>query len=75
MLEAATESLPIADESVEVVEMFTYLGTVVLRFISCEVEINRRLDLAQGVMNSLNKTVWRSRHLSRRSKVRFFKSF
>ena len=74
ILDAATESLPVAGENVDVVETFTYLGSVVHRSASCEAEVNRRLGLAMGVMNSLDKSVWRSRHLSRRTKVRVFRS-
>ena len=37
-------------------------------------EVGRRLGLAWGMMNSLKKTVWRSRYLSIGTKVRVFRS-
>ena len=74
ILEAAVDSLPVAGENVDVVETFTYLGSVVHRSTSCEAEVNRRLGLAMGAMNSLDKSVWRSRHMNRRTKVRVFRS-
>ena len=74
ILEAAVDSLPVAGESVDAVDTFTYLGSVVQQSASCEAEVSRRLGLAQGVMNSLKKTVWRSRHLTRGTKVRVFRS-
>ena len=73
-LEAAFDSLPVAGEDVDVVETFTYLGSVLHRSTSCEAEVNRRLGLAMGAMKSLDKSVWRSRYLSRRTKVRVFGS-
>ncbi len=74
MLDDAIDSLPVAGENVEIVDRFTYLGSVIHRSVDCEAEVNRRLGLAYGAMNSLNKTVWRSRYLSRWTKVRVFRS-
>ena len=74
ILEAGIKSLPVAGENVDIVETFTYLGSVVHQSTTCEAEVNRRLGLAHGVMNSLSKTVWRSRDLSRWTKVRVFKA-
>ena len=37
-MEAATESLCVADKSIEFVEVFTYLGSVVQGFTLCEAE-------------------------------------
>ena len=69
ILDSAIKSVSVGQESVDVVESFTYLGSVVHRTTSCRAEVNRRLGLAHGVMSSLNKTVWRSRHLSSGMKV------
>ena len=73
-LDAAIESADVAGEKVEFVDKFTYLGSVIHGSTSCEAEVDRRLGLAYGAMNSLNKTVWRSRYLSRLTKVRVFRS-
>ena len=66
--------MPVTGENVDIVETFTYLGSVVHQSTTCEAEVNRRLGLVHGVMNSLSKTVWRSRDLSRWTKVRVFKA-
>ena len=41
---------------------------------SCEAEVNCRIGLAMGAMKALDKSVSRSRYLSRRTKVRLFES-
>ena len=74
ILDAAMESCRVAGEEVEIVEKFTYLGSVVHSSTSCEAEVARRLGLAYGAMNSLDKAVWRSRYLNRETKVRVFSS-
>ena len=57
---------------VDVVEVFPYLGSRITSDGSSLKEIDRRLGVAWGVVGSL-KRVWRSRNLSRRSKVEVFK--
>ena len=57
---------------VDVVEVFPYLGSRVTSDGSSLIEIDRRLGVAWGVVGSL-KRVWRSRYLSRRTKVEVFK--
>ncbi|XP_069983757.1 uncharacterized protein [Penaeus vannamei] len=37
-------------------------------------EVSRRIGLVAGVMNSLNKSLWRCRYLCRRTKLRVFKA-
>ena len=74
ILDAAMKSCQVVGEKVEIVEKFTYLGSVVHGSTSCEAEVARRLGLAYGAMNSLEKAVWRSRYLSRKTKVRIFGS-
>ena len=74
ILDAAVDAIPVGRENVELVESFTYLGSVVHCSGTCEAEVSRRLGLAQGVMGSLDKLVWRSRYLCRRTKVRVFRS-
>ena len=74
ILDAAMKSCRVEGEKVEIVEKFTYLGSVVHSSTSCEAEVARRLGLAYGAMNSLKKAVWQSRYLSRKTKVRIFGS-
>ena len=74
LMDEAGESVSICGENVEVVDDFTYLGSVVSNSVDCEADVNRRLGLASGAMNSLTKTVWRSRYLSTGTKLRVFRS-
>uniref|UniRef100_A0A8C3A210 Reverse transcriptase domain-containing protein n=1 Tax=Cyclopterus lumpus TaxID=8103 RepID=A0A8C3A210_CYCLU len=74
VLAAAVESVPVCGENVEVMETFTYLGSVVHVSTACGQEVNQRLGRAWGVMDSLDEGVWRSRHLCKRTKVRVFRS-
>jgi hypothetical protein len=74
VLDDTIDSLPVSGENVEIVDRFTYLGSVIHRSAGCEADVNRRLGLAYGTMKSLNKTVWRSRYLSKGTKVRVFRS-
>ncbi len=55
-------------------ESFTYLGNVVKNSDGSRHEVLRRIGLAHGVMDSLNMSIWRSRYLCRRTKIRIFKS-
>ena len=74
LLAPDTQSVHVCGEDIEVVESFTYLGSAVHNTMESCGEVNRRLGMAYGVMDSLNKSIWRCRYLSRRTKVRVFKS-
>jgi hypothetical protein len=74
LLDAAVQSVPACGENVEVVERFTYLGSDIHVSGSSAAEIGRRIGRACGVMDSLDKGVWRSRYLCKRTKVRVFRS-
>ena len=60
-------------EVVEIVPVFSYLGSKISCDGSVTVEIERRLGLAWGAMSSLGDNVWGSRYLSRTTKVEVFK--
>ena len=70
----ALQSVPVCGESVELVDRFTYLGSDIHSSASCDQEVNRRIGRACGVMDSLDRSVWRSRYLCKRTKVRVFGS-
>ena len=74
ILDAAVLSVPVCGEDVEVTERFTFLGRDIHVSACCEPEVNRRLGRAWGVMDSLHHGAWRSRYMSRRTKVRVFRS-
>jgi len=54
------------------VEQFTYLGGVISQDARCELDIKRRINLATGVASSLN-TIWESKDISTRTKVRVYR--
>jgi len=56
------------------VEQFTYLGGVISQDARCELDIKRKINLATGVASSLN-TIWKSREISRKTKVRVYQAF
>ena len=60
-------------EQVQVVDSFPYLGSRVSSDGKSDEDITRRLGLAWGAMSALGVRVWRSRHLSRMTKVEVFK--
>ena len=74
ILDAAILSVPICGEDVEVMERFTYLGSDIHVSASCELEFNRCLGRAWGVMDSLDHGVWHCWYLCGRMKVRVFRS-
>ena len=61
-------------EDIEVTESFTYLVSAVHNSGLSYQEVSRRIGLAAGVMNSLDKSIWRCRYLCRRTKLRVFRT-
>ena len=74
LLDDTVQSVQACGEDIEVLESFTYLGSVVHNNGGSGQEVTRRIGLAHGVMNSLNASIWRCRYLCRRTKIRVFKS-
>ena len=74
LLDDAVRSVHACGEDIEIKESFTYLGSVVHNSGRSDQEVLRRLGLAYGVMDSIDKSIWRCRYLSRRTKLRIFKS-
>ena len=74
LLDDAVRSVHACGEDIEVLESFTYLGSVVHKTGGSAHDVNRRIGMAHGVMDSLNTSIWRCRYLCRRTKIRVFKS-
>ena len=74
ILDPAVQSVTVGREVVELTDRFTYLGSEISVTASCDLEVNKRLGRAWGVMDSLNKGVWRCRYLCRRTKVAVFRT-
>jgi sorting nexin-29 len=70
---AGCSAVSVCGESVEVLDRFTYLGSVIQSSGGSDLEVDRRLGLSYGVMESLNQAVWRCRYLSKRTKIQVFK--
>lgn len=68
------ESVAVCSENVEIVNRFTYLGSVIHSDGGSDLDVERRLGMAYTAMESLNNSVWRCRNLSRRIKVRVFET-
>ena len=74
LLDEAVQSVQACGEDIEVLQRFTYLGSVIHNNGRSDDEISRRIGLAYGVMDTLNSGIWRCRYLCRRTKIRIFKS-
>ena len=75
--ETVLQSVHACGENIEILKSFTYLGSVVIHNDGgSSQEVTRRIgQLAHGVMDSLNTSIWRCcRNLCRRTKIRIFKS-
>jgi hypothetical protein len=70
---ADVKSVPVCGENVEVLDRFTYLGSVVQSDGGSDLDVERRLGISYGVMESLNQSVWRCRYLSKKTKLHVFK--
>ena len=73
-LDDAVSSVSVCGNNVDCIHRFTYLGSDISDCASCGPEVNRRIGRACGVMDSLDKGVWRCRYLCKRTKIRVFKS-
>ncbi|XP_069989481.1 uncharacterized protein [Penaeus vannamei] len=58
------QSVRACSEDIEVTESFTYLGSVVHKSGLSDHEVSSQIGLAEGVMNSLDKSIWRCQYLS-----------
>ena len=74
LLDETVQSVHACGEDIAISEHFTYLGSVVHNNGGSRHEVLRRIGLAHGVMDSLNKSIWRCRYLCRQTKIRIFKS-
>ena len=72
LLGEAVQSVQVCGENIEILDRFTYLGSVIHSDGGSAHEVSRRIGLAHGVMGSLNSSIWRCRYLSRRTKIRVF---
>ena len=57
ILDATVNSISGNGERAELTQTLTYIGSVINSFISCELDVNRRMRQAWSAMNSLAKCV------------------
>jgi hypothetical protein len=73
MTTAQLDSFKAADETLEVVKSFSFLGSTVTDDGNCGTEIARRIALGKVAMSGLNK-IWKDRSISVSTKVRLVKA-
>ena len=61
-------------ESLSFVDRSAYLGSDFHTSSTSAPDVNKRLGIAGGVMRSLDRSVWRNRHLSLETKLRVYNS-
>ena len=67
-------SLHICNNDVEFVDKFTYLGSIVTNTGDLQLDINRRIGLATGVMRSLRQPLWRHSSIGLETKLRVYQA-
>ena len=67
-------SIKINDYILEVVEDFTYLGSIISNNLSLNTEINRRIGKAACTMARLTKRVWENKMLTENTKMRIYQA-
>ena len=67
-------SLHICNNDVEFVDKFTYLGSIITNTGDLQLDINRHIGLATGVMRSLRKPLWRHSSISLETKLRVYQA-
>ena len=70
---ANNDNINMYGEQLENVKHFKYLGSVITSDGSSEKEIQTRIGIASSSMNRL-KSIWKSRHISCKTKIRLYKS-
>ena len=65
--------IKINGQEIECVDKFVYLGSLITNDNSCSQEVKRRIAIAGEAFGSLNE-IWKSKNVSRRSKMKVFNS-
>ena len=74
LLHETGQSIHACGEDIDILDSFTYLGSVVHNNGGSCQEVLQRIGLAYGVMDSLSTSIWGCRYLCRRTKIRIFKT-
>ena len=74
LLDETVQSIHACGEDIDILQIFTYLGSVVHNNGGSRQEVLRWIGLAHGVMDSVSTSIWRCRYLCRRTKIQISKS-
>jgi hypothetical protein len=73
MSSTTLDRFDVGNHEIEVVDSFTYLGSVITSGGSCEAEIKRRLALGRAAMAGLSN-IWKAKNVTVQTKVRLVKA-
>ena len=66
--------IKIGDHTLDVVDEFTYLGSITTMNLSLDSEISRRIGQASGTMSKLTKRTWENKYLSENTKMHIYQA-
>ena len=67
-------SISIGDSSLDVVEEFTYLGSVISCSLNLDLELNGRIGKASSIMGRLSRRVWENTKLTTNTKIAVYQA-
>ena len=67
-------SISIGDSSLDVVEEFTYLGSVISSSLNLDLELNGRIGKAPSIMGRLSRRVWENTKLTTNTKIAVYQA-
>ena len=65
LLDDTAQSIHVCGKKIDILDSFTYIGSVVHNNGGSRREVLRRIGLAHGVMDSLSTSIWRCLYLCR----------
>ena len=71
---SSAPSISIGDNTLEVVESFTYLGSTISGNLSLDTELNSRIGKASAAMARLSKRVWENSMLTSKTKIQVYQA-
>ena len=74
LLDEKLQSIHACGEDIDILDSFTYLGSVVHDNGGSRQKVLQKTGLAHGVIDLLSTSIWRCRYLCRQTKIRIFKS-
>ena len=67
-------SISIGDSSLDVVDEFTYLGSVISRSLNLDLELNGRIGKASSTMGRLSRRVWENTKHTTNTKIAVYRA-